>query len=236
MRLHSLGIAYCAGFISLEAVQSVYFGAVFQRIDSFLVGGTVFGAAAACCLTYVAMADPGQFRTALARRSDMARVSVATVISWTTYFVALQLLEPAIVYTVFSGAVPLIIGAAGWAGVRDASAPAGAGSLAGHLVIALSAAYLCAISLFGLTGFTRGGLVGVGGGLIALLTTSASSAWLVVCCRRLDQSGVKADTQFGLRYIPYVGVAAVAAVVGIDSKGPVQASSLGDDAKSSRPH
>jgi len=156
----------------------------------------------------------------------MARASAATMISWLTYFIALQLLEPAVVYTVFSGTVPIVIAGAGWLSVKEASAPAGGGSLIGHLMIALSCVFLCIISLVGLSGFVRGGLIGSCGGLIALLTAGAASAWLVLSCRRLNRFGVKSNAQFGLRYLPYVGVAATAAVLGLDAKGPVQSSTL----------
>ena len=221
-----MALPTASGFITLEAVQSVYFGAALQRVDSFLVGGTVFGAAAAGCLVYVARTEPSQYRAALKFWPDMARASAATMISWLTYFIALELLEPAIVYTVFSGTVPVFIAGAGWLSVKEASAPAGAGSLIGHLIIALSGTYLCIISLVGLSGFVRGGLIGSSGGLIALLTAGAASAWLVLSCRRLNRLGVKSNAQFGLRYLPYVGVAAAAAVLGLDAKGPVQSSTL----------
>ncbi len=50
----SLGLFYCLAFVSLEAIQAVYFGGVFQRMDSFLLGGAIFGLASACSLLWVA--------------------------------------------------------------------------------------------------------------------------------------------------------------------------------------
>ncbi len=148
----------------------------------------------------------------------MAKAGVGTAVSWVAYFIALQLIEPAVAYTVFSGLVPLAILAAARRGVPEASSAAGRGSRLGHLLIAASLIYLCLASIAGLTGFERGGMVGGIGGVIAVLATGLSSTWVIFYCRRLAHAGVTATTQFGLRYLPYIAVAAVAAAMGIDAE------------------
>ena len=131
-----------------------------------------------------------------------------------TYFLALQFVEPAVAYTVFSGLVPLTILAAARRGVPEASSAAGRGSRLGHILIAASLIYLCLASIAGLTGFESGGMIGAIGGVIALLATGLSSTWVIFYCRRLERAGVTATSLFGLRYLPYVALAAVAAAMG----------------------
>jgi drug/metabolite transporter (DMT)-like permease len=218
---HSLGLFYCLAFVSLEGIQAVYFGSVFQRMDSFLLGGAIFGLASACALLWVACRKRGQFALAWREWRNLAKAGIGTTVSWVAYFIALQLIEPAVAYTVFSGLVPLTILAAARLGVPEASAAGGRGSRLGHMLIAASLVYLCLASIAGLTGFERGGMVGGIGGVIAVLATGLSSTWVIFYCRRLDRAGVRATTQFGLRYLPYIAVAAVAAALGIDAKPPV---------------
>ena len=217
----SLGLFYCLAFVSLEAIQAVYFGSVFQRMDSFLLGGAIFGMASASSLLWVAWRKGGQFALAWREWRTMAKAGIGTAVSWVAYFIALQLIEPAVAYTVFSGAVPLAILAAARRGVPEASSAAGRGSRLGHMLIAASLIYLCLASIAGLTGFERGGMVGGIGGVIAVLVTGLSSTWVIFYCRRLSRAGVTATTQFGLRYLPYIAVAALAAAIGIDAKPPV---------------
>jgi drug/metabolite transporter (DMT)-like permease len=217
----SLGLLYCLAFVSLEAVQAVYFGGVFQRIDSFLLGSAIFGLACACSLLWTVCRDRGQFAFARREWRNLVKVGIGTAVSWMAYFLALQLVEPAVAYTVFSGLVPLTILAAARFGVPEASPAAGRGSRLGHLLIAASVVYLCLASIAGLTGFESGGLLGGIGGVIALLATGLSSTWVIFYCRRLDGAGLTATALFGLRYLPYVVLAAVAAAMGIDAKPPV---------------
>ena len=217
----SLGLFYCLAFVSLEAIQAVYFGSVFQRMDSFLLGSAIFGLAIACSLLWVAWRDRGQFARARREWRILAKAGIGTAVSWAAYFVALQLIEPAVAYTVFSGLVPLTILAAARRGVPEASSAAGRGSRLGHMLIAVSLIYLCLASIAGLTGFERGGMVGGIGGVIALLATGLSSTWVIFYCRRLGSAGVTATALFGLRYLPYVALAGAAAAMGIDAKPPV---------------
>jgi len=173
----NLGLFYCLAFVSLEAIQAVYFGSVFQRMDSFLLGGAIFGMASASSLLWVAWRKGGQFALAWREWRTMAKAGIGTAVSWVAYFIALQLIEPAVAYTVFSGAVPLAILAAARRGVPEASSAAGRGSRLGHMLIAASLIYLCLASIAGLTGFERGGMVGGIGGVIAVLVTGLSSTW-----------------------------------------------------------
>ena len=72
----SLGIFYCLAFVSLEAIQAVYFGSVFQRMDSFLLVSAIFGLAIACSLLWVAWRDRGQFARARREWRILAKAGI----------------------------------------------------------------------------------------------------------------------------------------------------------------
>jgi len=223
-----VGGIYCAIFITLEAIQSVYFGAVFQRIDSFLIGAVVFAMVGLACLLRVGRRAPAQLWYARRAWPDMAWAALATTWSWFAYFIALQLLEPAVVYTVFSGMLPLVIAGSARLGIQEASGPEGPWGRAGNMLIAGAVALLCLASVLGWTGFTRGGMAGAVGGVLAILSGAVASCWTIFSCRRLDRQGLQPDTLFVLRYVPYVAFAGLAAWWGIDSKGPVASADLAE--------
>jgi hypothetical protein len=183
------GAFFCAGFIALEAIQSVYFGGLFQTADSFLIGSATFGIGCAVCLAAAAILDAGQFAVAWRLRGLLAKAGLATAIGWLTYFMALQLLEPAVTYTVFSGAIPITVALAAQFGVATATRPAGRLSLAGHVLLAGALVFLCAAAIGGFTGFDRGGMLGSVGGVVAVLTSAVAISWALFYCRQMTRLG-----------------------------------------------
>src|SRR5215510_11422394 len=77
-----VGGVYCAIFITLEAIQSVYFGAVFQKIDSFLIGSVVFAIVGVACLFRIGRRAPAQLWFARRAWLDMVWAALATTWSW----------------------------------------------------------------------------------------------------------------------------------------------------------
>jgi hypothetical protein len=222
------GAAYCAGFISLEAIQAVYFGSVLQRMDSFLVGAVVFSISSGFCLGWVAITQPRQFKVLKREAVIMLKAGLVTAVAWVTYFIAVELLEPAVVFTVFSGLMPITVVLAARLGVREASPAAGRLSILGYALIAIDLAYLCAGALWGTTGFGRGGFFGALVGVSATLATGVSTTWITFYCRRLENKGVEANSQFAFRYLPYVAFCVFGWLLRLDTKGPV---AIGDAAQ-----
>jgi drug/metabolite transporter (DMT)-like permease len=222
------GISCCFTFIVLEAVQTVYFGGLFQRMNSFLVGSLVFGIACTGCLAWVALRQPDQFAVAYSQRADLAKAGLCTALAWLTYFVAIEMIEPAVAFAIYSGAVPLTVLVAARRGIGEASPAHGPVSNLGHLGIAAATLYLCLATFAGLTGFVRGGTVGAAVGILAVVVSGVATTWAMFYCRRLDRADVKANTQFGVRCVPYVGMAAIAAACGLDAKAPVPADQIAE--------
>ena len=72
----------CATFLLLEAVRSVYFGAMFQQASSFLVGGLVFGVISCAVMSYLWVSDRQQWLQVWKHRGDILRLNVLTALSW----------------------------------------------------------------------------------------------------------------------------------------------------------
>ncbi|MEM8840303.1 MAG: DMT family transporter [Pseudomonadota bacterium] len=221
MNKATLGLTWAFSFITLEAAQAVFFGGVFQDYDSFVIGAAVFGASAAGTLIWAGLRTPVQLNIALANPLILLGLNLSTMFVWIAYFFALQMIEPAVVFTVFSGLIPVAILIAAWLGVPEASPARNRVEGFGLIVVIVAIAYLCAITVSGQSGFVRGGVpVGIGGVVLSAVAAS-SLAVMMIYSQRLDQLGVAPVAQYGLRFPLYVIVALVAAWLGLDEKGPV---------------
>ena len=158
MRRLSPGLAWAILFVGLEAVQAVFFGSVFQSHDSFLVGAMVFGATAAATLVWAGLRTPVQLHIAWSNRTSLLGLNLSTTVVWIAYFFALQMIEPAVVFMVFSGLIPIAVHAAAHLGVPEATRLRNGIEKKGLIVIGLGLGYLWAITLLGHSGFVRGEL------------------------------------------------------------------------------
>ncbi|WP_159590450.1 hypothetical protein [Chelativorans xinjiangense] len=215
----TIGLSWCLLFVTLEAVQAVYFGATFQRVDSFLVAVAVFGTTTALSLAATLIRRPRELAAAFRSPGILAIMNVSAAIAWITYFLSIQLVEPAVVFAVFSGCVPLATVAASKRGMREAGSGCNRMAAAGMCLIALSIGWLATITLAGESGFLRGGL-GHGVAGIALAALSGTlTAVIVLYSTRLNARGVGPLAQFGLRFLLYVPICGIGLWLGVDDKG-----------------
>lgn len=220
------GLVWCFTFVVLEAAQAVFFGGVFQRMDAFLTGSLVFGLTTAGAMSWTWLRDPGQISHALANRDALIGMNVSAAGGWITYLVAIQLVEPAVAFTIFSGMVPLATLVAACFGVPEASPARNRFEVFGYVVLAAGLVALVAITLAGLSGFVRGG-VGVAVAGISLAALSGGLiAWMLFYCHRLDRAGVGPVAQFGLRFLLYLVLSLGGVALGLDAKGEVPAGDL----------
>lgn len=226
MNSTTLGLIWAFSFVILEAAQAVFFGGVFQDYDSFLVGAAVFGFTAAGTLVWAGLRWPGQLHIAWSNKASLFGLNVSTAIVWVAYFFALQMIEPAVVFTVFSGLIPVAILAAAAFGVREASPLRNMIEGLGLLIVVIGIGYLAVITLLGQSGFVRGGWTVAVTGLGLTCVSAISLAAMMIYSQRLDRLGVAPVAQYGLRFPLYVVVALGAAWAGLDSKGPVDPGGL----------
>jgi drug/metabolite transporter (DMT)-like permease len=215
------GLAWCATFVVLDAVQAVYLGGVLQRIDAFLLGALVFGLSAAGCLAWSWHLRRWQLMTALRDGRALAAMNVAAAGAWLSYFMAIQLIEPAVAFAIFCGAVPLATIAAWYLGIEEGHGARNRTEAAGNVILALGIVLLAGSTLLGWSGFVRGGAevaaVGVGLAVVAGILITG----MLLASNRLDRKGVGPMAQYGLRFPLYVALALAGYWLGIDDKGPV---------------
>lgn len=210
-----LGILLTLLFVGLEAVQFVYFGGLFQNVNPFFFGAVVFGVTVTLLWTWAALFRRAELRAARSNLPLVFRVNVAAAGASGAYLASVALVEPAVVYTISAGAMPLVMWALHYLGVLEAETPRNRLERLGCILILLSIAYLCVITVAGLSGFVRGGTWAGMGGIALALIDGTAFALVLIYSKRLDLIGVSAGVILGLRMILYVIIAAAvsAAVV-----------------------
>lgn len=226
MNTATLGLIWAFSFVILEAAQAVFFGGVFQDYDSFLIGAFVFGLTAIGTLLWVRVRTPDQLITAGRNSASLFGLNLSTALVWIAYFFALQLIEPAVVFTIFSGLISVAILVAHAFGVPEASPLRNRVEGVGLVVIVIGLGYLAAVTLLGQSGFVRGDRTVAVVGLLLSCVSAVSLAAMIIYSQRLDHLGVAPVAQYGLRFPLYVVVAIVAVLLGLDAKGPVDPGGL----------
>ncbi|SIO34605.1 EamA-like transporter family protein [Rhodovulum sp. ES.010] len=215
------GIIWCLIFVVLDACQAVYLGAYLQEIDSFLLGGLVFGSAAVLCLCWSAIRTPQQLRLAGTEWKDVLGLNLTVTFGWLLYFFGVQLIEPAVAFTLFSGAIPVATVALSYLGVAEAEAPRNRSEWIGLGIITTALVFLAGITLLGFSGFVRGGETAAISGLIASFVGGVFITGMLLYGQRLHRKGLGPTTQFGLRFPLFLVVTFAGYMLGLDAKGPV---------------
>ena len=213
-----LGISWALAFVVLEAVQFVFFGNVFQRIDSFLFGALVFGITVLGFVGWTSWRHSTELRHALAYPGQLWRINITAVFAWIAYLGAVQLIEPAIAYTIGAGVMPITAWLAYRMGVPEGEAMRNRAEAWGIGVITLAILFLASITLSGGSGFVRGGSATAMLGIALAIADGVFFTWLLIHCQRLDRRGVGPSTVFGLRFPLYVLIAAMLATAGVEQK------------------
>lgn len=213
-----IGLICCLSFITLEAFQAVYLGAVFQDVDSFLVGSWVFGISVAGSTLATAILRPAELAASFRAWKIVVALNLFAALTWTTYFIAVQLIEPAVVFTIFSGMVPLGTIIAEWLGLPEARSPRRRFVHVGNALILLSILVLAAVTVSGLSGFVRDGWPAAMVGVSLSALSGGCTAFVILFSVRLNGCGVGPLAQFGLRFVLYTVLALTAFLIGLDAK------------------
>lgn len=214
-----IGLMYCLVFVSLEAFQAVYLGAVFQKVDSFLVGAWVFGISVVGCTVMTAIFRPDELAVSLRAWRIVLALNLFAAVTWCTYFLAVQLIEPAIVFTIFSGTVPMGTVLAKLIGLPEASSFRRKSVDLGNILIFLAILFLAAITVLGFSGFVRGGWLMAVAGVVLSALSGTCTAFVILFSVRLNGHGVGPLAQFGFRFLLYTCLALIAFAAGLDDKG-----------------
>lgn len=219
-----LGLIYCLAFVTLQAFQAVFLGSLFQQVDSFRVGAWVFGLSFIGCTLISAIVQPAQLRKALRSWSILIPINVCVALTWCCYFQAVQLIEPAIVFTIFSGMVPLGALLAAHLGLVKVRSSQGRYEKIGHGLIIAAIVILTGVTLSGHSGFVRGDWTSALAGVTLSAISGCATAFVILLSVRWHEQGVGPAVQFGLRFCLYTLVAMMASYLGLDAKPEVSGS------------
>lgn len=223
MSSHQLGLIWCAVFVALDAAQAVAFGSLLQAHDAFLIGALVFGTSALAALAVVAVAAPGELAAAWRDRRSLVWLNVHSAGGWIAYLAAVQLIEPAVAFTIFSGVIPLVLRLAR---VSNAGASTSRRADLGFAILAVALALLGLATLVGLSGFVRGGAEVAAAGVLLSVVSGAMMAGMLRASYRLSAQGAGPLAVYGARFPLYVALALVGYALGLDDKGGVDAPAL----------
>ncbi len=200
-------------FTLSQALRDVYFGSVFQHFDFFAVILLAFSLSTIMFAVVALVRAPGDFRRLRGQGGTVLAVNITTAIAWSCFFFALTHLDPSIVNTIHSAMGPLTV--VGLGVVNPALAQRGAINrmeAVGYAGIAWSVIALWAVVLGGQSGLPLQDMTTAAAGLALLTVSGASITVSLLYCKRLQDSGVGADTVTAVRYLVLIAVAAVMAI------------------------
>ncbi len=201
-----VGLLWALAFVTLESVQFVFFGGAFQRMNSYLFGAVVLGVSITGFLTWATVFRRHELRRAFRRPGLLLAINAAATLSWLSFLGSVQLIEPAVAYTIGTGVMPLAAWLFWRLGLPEGAPPRNPVEFLGMAVISVSVLMLAFVTLAGLSGFTRGGWAAAG--VLLAVADGVSFTMLLILCQRLSRQGVGAATVFGLRFPLYVLVSA----------------------------
>ena len=211
-----VGLIFAFLFVLLESGQFVYFGSLFQKVDSFLFGSLVFGLTVIVFTGWTFIVNPDQLKTAFALPRPLIAVNIGAVITFTAYLISVQLLEPAITYTISAGTMPITAYVLHRLGVREGEDMRNRVEAIGNFLIFTSIIFLAIITLSGLSGFVRGDKVNAIIGVFLAIIDGIFFTLILVYSKRLQKAGVGASAVLGLRLPLYVLVTGLIAYRGYD--------------------
>ena len=226
MNKAAAGVAWGLAFVIIESIQFVFFGGLFQRMSSFEFGFLVFGIASITFIGWTALNSPGELQAAFARPGTLITINVLACIAVAAYLLSVQMIEPAVSYTIGSGTMPLTAYLAYRFGMAEGGAMRNRTEALGNIILFASIAYLAFATISGWTGFVRGGPAAAAAGVLCAVADGIMFTLLLIHCQRLNRAGVGPGAVFGLRFPLYVLAVGGLALAGVDQRAPLPASEI----------
>jgi hypothetical protein len=167
----------------LESVQYVDFGGLIQRMSSFLFGFLVFSVTVILFVGWTAFKQPQQLKNAFAKPGTLLAVNLTATLAWGAYLTSVQLIEPAVSYTIGEGVMPLTAYLAYRVGLPEGEPLHNRSEALGNLILLAGVGYLVVVTLMGWSGFVRGGTPG-GGEMLSSAQISPSHSRSIRCAFR----------------------------------------------------
>ncbi|MGI9373677.1 MAG: hypothetical protein ACR2OJ_14385 [Hyphomicrobiales bacterium] len=221
MNKATIGVIWAISFVLLESIQFVYFGGLFQRMSSFLFGFLMFGVTCIVFIGWTAWTRPNELRIAFANPKTLLAVNISATLAWAAYLTSVQLIEPAIAYTIGAGAMPLTACLAHKFGAKGGTALRNNMEALGVCLLLAGMIYLSVATIGGWSGFVRGGTPVAIAGICFALADGALFTLMLIYCQRLDEAGVGPASVFGLRFPLYVLTAGCFVFAGVGARDPL---------------
>ena len=198
------GLIWAIAFVLLESVQFVWFGGLFQQVNSFVFGFGVLGMVVILFLGRAVLVVPEELGRALRQPGLLLRINAAAALGWVAFLGAVQLIEPAVAYTIGAGVMPLTALALYRLGWREGEPLRNRAEALGTGIVGLAVLALGGVTLAGLSGFVRGGGAVAALGVALAVADGVLFTLMLAWCQRLGRHGVGPGALFGLRFPLYV--------------------------------
>ena len=185
---------------------------------SFLLFGfLVFGLIVILFVGWTVLFNRKQFAIALAQPRLLLAVNAGAVVTFTAYLTSVQLIEPAITYTISSGTMPITAYVFYRMGFGEGESMRNRSEAVGNLLIFCSILFLGIVTVAGLSGFVRGGTLA---GLLGVLLAGVDGVFftlILVYSQRLNRVGLGPGAVLGVRLPLYVIVTGCLAFMEADA-------------------
>ena len=216
------GLSWSAVYILLESAQSVFFGAVLQEMDSFQLGFWVFGITTVLLILGISVFDPVQIRLCARNLPGLVACNCSTAAGWIFYLFSIQLIEPAVAFTVSSAAMPVAAVGFSFFGIGEPASLDTARKKVGFWLIVAGILFLAGSTLMGFSGFVRGTQIAGIAGLACAALSGCAFALMLVHCKALNDNGLGPVSVFAFRFLAYVALSAFGWLLHLDYKGLVE--------------
>ena len=216
------GLSWSAIYILLESAQSVFFGSVLQKMDSFQLGFWVFGITSIFLFLGVRRFDPEQIRLCGQNLRGLFACNCSTAAGWILYLFSIQLIEPAVAFTVSSAAMPVSAIALAFLGIGEPVTLDTRQKRVGFVLVSAGIVFLIGTTLLGFSGFVRGSQVSGLLGTACALLSGCAFAWMLIHCRALDARGLRPVPVFASRFPLYILLSGIGWLLKLDYKAPVE--------------
>lgn len=217
-----VGLSWSTVYILLESAQSVFFGAVLQKMDSFQLGFWVFGITSLFLFLGAWRLDPEQIRLCGRNLRGLFACNCSTAAGWILYLFSIQLIEPAVAFTLSSAAMPVSAIALAFLGIGEPVSLDTRQERIGFGLVSTGIVLLVGTTLLGFSGFVRGSHMSGFLGSVCALLSGCAFAWMLVHCRALDAKGLSPVPIFASRFPLYVVLSGLGWLLALDYKGPVE--------------
>ncbi len=204
MSKSTLGVLLTLTFVTLESAQFVFFGGLFQKMSPYLFGFLVFGITTLVFIGGTFLFRRDQFNIALGQPRELLAVNLGAVVTFTAYLTSVQLVEPAVTYTISSGCMPLTAYVLYRLGVREGEPMRNPFEATGNILIFLGVLFLAVITIWGLAGFVRGGSLSAILGVLLAVLDGVFFTLILVYSKRMNNAGIGPSAVLGLRLPIYV--------------------------------